>query len=92
MYALKLLLNDCYFCFFVSDTTSSHGPLNGTTIGLIVGIAVLAVVVAFLVITIKFRKRVGNVSSKAVVMGSATNEAVFVDDEDDGEKKNGVVM
>ena len=92
MYVLKLLLKNYHFCLFTSDTTSSNGPLNATIIGLIVGVAALAVIVALLVIRMKCKKRVGDISSKAIVTGNATNKDVFVNDEEVGEKKDGVVM
>ena len=91
-YALKLLLERHCYCLFVSDTNLSNGSLGAATIALIGCVAALVIVVALLVIRMKCRKRVADISSQNIGVDNAANSAVHVIDEEGGGKTNGVVM
>jgi len=47
-----------------SDNAASHASMTATTIGLVVGVAVLAIVVVALIIKVKYKKNAVEDSSK----------------------------
>ena len=54
-----------HFDFFVSDNAASKAPMTATTIGLVVGVAVLALFVVALIIKVKYKKKAVEHSSKS---------------------------